>query len=35
MDISLVINTRKIKYMEVGCHQGMMANEHIMVDTNS
>jgi hypothetical protein len=34
-DIGLAENTEKTKYMEVGCHQGMMANEHIKVRSNS
>ena len=31
-DISLVVNTGKIKYMEVWC---MMANKHIRIGNNS
>ena len=27
-DIGLAVNTGKTKYMEIGCHQGMMANAH-------
>ena len=34
-DIGLAVNTRKTKYMEVACHRGLMANEHIMVGSNS
>ena len=30
----LAKNIAKSKYMEVGRHQGMMANEHITVDNN-
>ena len=33
--ICLVINTGKTKYMEAGCHPGMLVNEHITVDSNS
>ena len=28
-DIGLAVNTGKTKYMEIGCHRGMVANEHI------
>ena len=34
-DISLAVNTRKTKYMEVGRHLVLMANEHITVGSNS
>ena len=34
-DIGLAVNTGKTKYMEVGCHQGMIANEHIRIGNNS
>ena len=27
-DIGLAVNTEKTKYMEIGGHQGMIANEH-------
>ena len=30
----LAVNTEKIKYMEIG-RRGMIANEHIKIDTNS
>ena len=35
MDISMAVNTVKTKYREVGGHRGMMANEHITVDSIS
>ena len=28
-DVSLAVNTGKTKYMGIGCHWGMIANEHI------
>ena len=31
----LALNIGKTYYMEAGGHQGMMANEHIMVGSNS
>ena len=34
-DIDLAVNVRKIKYMEVGCHKGMMANKHTTSGSNS
>jgi len=34
-DVGLAVNTGKIKYMEVGCHRGMMANEHIPIGSNN
>ena len=34
-DIDLTEITRKIKYMEVGPHPGMMANEQITIISNS
>ena len=34
-DISLAVNTGKTKYMEIGCHRGMIANEHIKIGSNS
>ena len=34
-DIGLAVNTGKIKYMEVGCHRGMMANEHIPIGSRA
>ena len=34
-DIGLVVNTGKTKYMEIGHHQGMIANEYIKIDSNS
>ena len=33
-DFALAVNTRKTRYMEVGHHRDMMANEHITVDSN-
>ena len=33
-DIGLAINIGKTKYMEVGRHQGMIANEHIRIGSN-
>ena len=32
--IALAVNTRKTKYMEIGCHQGIAANEHIRIGSN-
>ena len=29
-DIGLAVNIGKTKYMEIGRHQGMMANDHII-----
>ena len=29
------VKTRKTKYVEIGHHQGMMANEHIRIGSNS
>ena len=34
-DISLALITGKTKYMEVGGHRGMIANDHITVDSDS
>ena len=34
-DISLAVNTRKSKYMEIGRYRGMIANEHIKIGNNS
>ena len=34
-DIGLAVNTGKTKYMEIGCHRGMIANEHIRIGSNS
>jgi hypothetical protein len=34
-DIGLAVNTRKTKYMEIGRHRGIIANEHIRVGSNS
>ena len=34
-DIGLTISTGKTKYMEVGRHRGMMANQHIRIASNS
>ena len=33
-DISLAVEKGKTKYMELGCHWGMMANKHIMKSEN-
>ena len=33
-DINLAVNTGENKYMGVGHHRGMMANEHIRVGSN-
>jgi Reverse transcriptase (RNA-dependent DNA polymerase). len=30
-DIELAVNTGKTKYMEIGRHRGMIANEHIRI----
>ena len=30
-DIGLAVNIRKTKYMEIGCHRGVIANEHIKI----
>jgi hypothetical protein len=32
---SLAINTRKTKYMEIGRHRGVKANEHMKIGSNS
>ena len=34
-DIGLAVNTGKTKYMEIGCHRGKIANEHIKIGSNS
>ena len=34
-DIGLTVNTRKTKYMEIGRHQGIIANAHIKIGSNS
>ena len=34
-DIGLAVNTGKTKYMERGCHRGMITNEHIRIGSNS
>ena len=34
-DIGLAVNTGKTKYMEIGCHRGMIANEHIRIGSDS
>ena len=34
-DIGLAVNIGKTKYMEIGRHQVMIANEHIMGRSNS
>ena len=33
--IGLAVNSEKTKYMERGHHQGMIANEHIRIGSNS
>ena len=33
--IGLAVNTGKTKYMEIGRHRGMIANEHIKIGSNS
>ena len=33
-DIGLAVNRRKTKYMEIGRHRGMIANEHIRIGSN-
>ena len=34
-DIGLAVNTGRTKYMEIGRHQGMIANEHIKIGSRS
>ena len=34
-DIVLAVNTGKTKYMEIGRHRGMIANEQIKIGSNS
>ena len=34
-DIGLAINSGKTKYMEIGRHRGVIANEHIAIGGNS
>ena len=34
-DIGLAVNKGKTKYMEIGRHRGMIANEHIKIGSNS
>ena len=34
-DIGLAVNTGKTKYMKMGCHQGIIAKEHIRIGSNS
>ena len=34
-DIGLAVNTGKTKYVEIGRHRGMIANEHIRIGSNS
>ena len=31
----MAVNTGKTKYMEIGRHRGMVANEHIRIGSNS
>ena len=33
-DIGLAVNTGKTKYMEIGRHRGMIANEHIRMGSS-
>ena len=33
-DIGLAVNTGKTKYIEIGRHRGMIANEHIRISSN-
>ena len=35
LNACLVVNTGKTKYMEIGRHQGMIANAHIKIGSNS
>ena len=34
-NIGLAVNAGKSKYMEIGRHRGMIANEHIRIGSNS
>ena len=34
-DIDLAVNTDKTKYMEIGHHRSVIANEHIKIGSNS
>ena len=34
-DIGLAVNTGKTKYIDIGRHRGMIAKEHIKIDSNS
>ena len=34
-DIGLAVNTGKNKYMEIGHHRGVIANEHIRIGSNA
>ena len=34
-DIGLAVNKGKTKYMEIGLHRGMIANEYIKICSNS
>ena len=34
-DIGLAVNIEKTKYMQIGRHRGMIANEHIRIGSNS
>ena len=34
-DIGLAVNTGKTKYMDIGRHRGIIANEHIKIGSNS
>ena len=33
MDVYLAVDTGETKFMEIGCHGGMIANEHIRIDS--
>ena len=33
--VGLTINKGKTKYMEIECHRGLIANEHIKIGINS
>ena len=34
-DIDLAVNIGKTKYMEIGCHWGIIPNAHLKIDINS
>ena len=33
-NIGLAVNIGKTKYMEIGCHRGIIANAHIKIGSN-